>query len=196
MSRPAAKAGFSGLALVLLAGGQSSRFGGAKLIAQLAGQPVACHAATMLAALPFAHRFAVIGPDVPDLAALGYTAIALDPPSAPQARSVALGVAAAQAAGARAVLIALADMPLVPADHIRALVAGFDGDCIGTNAGGVTMPPTIFGSPHFAALTRLTGDRGGAMRLAGAPLVALDPALALDIDRPEDLARAAAHLAG
>ena len=105
-------------------------------------------------------------------------------------------MAAAQAAGARGVLIALADMPLVPADHIRALVAGFDSDCIGTNAGGVTMPPAIFGSRHFAALTRLTGDRGGGMRLAGAPQVVLDLTLALDVDRPEDLARAEAQLAG
>ncbi|WP_298284144.1 NTP transferase domain-containing protein [Novosphingobium sp.] len=179
---------------MLLAGGRGTRFGGAKLIAPLGGKPLALHAATMLVALPFAHHFAVTGPDVPDLAALGYTCIPLDPPGAPQARSVALGVAAAQAAGAQGVLLALADMPLVPAEHIRAIVAGFDGDRIGTAANGVTMPPALFGAAHFPALTALTGDRGGAMQLAGAPLVALDPDFALDIDRPEDIARAEALL--
>jgi molybdenum cofactor cytidylyltransferase len=195
MSQQGAEPGFTGLALVLLAGGRGTRFGGAKLIAPLAGQPLALHAAAMLCALPFSQCFAVTGPDVPDLAALGFTCIALDPPGAPQARSVALGVAAARAAGANAVLLALADMPLVPADHIRALAARFDGDRIATSANGVTIPPALFGAAHFAALTALTGDRGGAMRLSGAPLLALDPDLALDIDQPEDIARAEAMLA-
>lgn len=194
MSPPATDAGFSSLALVLLAGGQSARFGGPKLIAPLGGKPLAVHAAEMLAALPFAARYAVVGPDVPDLAALGYNCVPLDPPGAPQARSLALGVTAAQAGGACAVLVALADMPLVPEAHIRALVSQFDGDRIATVADGVTMPPAVFGAAHFAALTALDGDRGGAARLKGARTVPLDPLLALDVDRPEDLARAAALL--
>ena len=195
MSPPATEAGFAGLALVLLAGGQSTRFGGAKLMADLGGTPLALHAAAMLAALPFAARYAVTGPDVPDLAALGYTTVPLDPPGAPQAHSLALGVAAAQADGARAVLVALADMPLVPSGHIHTLVSAFTGDRIATSADGVTMPPALFGAQHFAALTALGGDRGGASLLKGAPTVPLDPRLALDVDRPEDLARAAARLA-
>lgn len=191
MFPPATEAGFAGLALVLLAGGQSARFGAPKLLAPLGGKPLALHAAGMLAALPFAARFAVIGPDVPDLAALGYQTVPLTPSGAPQARSLALGMAAAQVSGARAALVALADMPLIPASHIAALVARFDGDRIATAADGVTMPPAIFGFAHFAALTALDGDRGGAVRLKGAPTVALEPELALDVDRPEDLARAA-----
>lgn len=179
---------------MLLAGGQSARFGGPKLIAPLGGKPLALHAAQMLAALPFAARYAVVGADVPDLAALGYAAVPLDPPGAPQARSLALGVAAAQQGGARAVLVALADMPLVPHAHIRALVAAFGGDRIATSASGVAMPPALFGAQHFAALTALGGDRGAASLLRGAPTLPLDPALALDVDRPEDLARAEARL--
>lgn len=194
MSPPATEPGFSGLALVLLAGGQSARFGGPKLMAKLGGRPLALHAADMLAALPFTARFAVVGPQVPDLAPLGYTAIPLDPPGAGQARSLALGIAAARNAAAKAVLVALADMPLVPPAHIRALVSRFDGDRIATEASGVTMPPAIFGSDHFAALASLDGDRGGAVRLKGAPTVTLLPPLALDVDRPEDLARAEALL--
>ena len=195
MSSTPVESAWAGLTLVLLAGGQGTRFGGAKLIAPLAGKPLALHAATMFTALPFAHRFAVTGPDVPDLAALDYTCIPLDPPGAPQARSLAQGIAAARAAGAQAVLVALADMPLVPQAHIRTLVARFDGDRIGTSADGVVMPPAVFGAVHFEALTAQTGDRGGALRLAGAPTVALDPALALDIDHPDDLARAEAFFA-
>ena len=194
MSLPAADRLFTGIALVLLAGGQSSRFGGPKLIAPLGGRPLALHAAGMLAALPFAARYAVVGPDVPDLAALGYQTMPLSPPGALQAQSLALGVAAAAAGSARAVLVALADMPLVPAAHIHALVSRFNGDRIATSADGVILPPAIFGAAHFPALTTLDGDRGGAVRLKGAPAVALDASLALDVDRPEDLARAEALL--
>lgn len=194
MSQPAIEPDYTGIALVLLAGGQSVRFGGPKLIAPLGGKPLALHAAKMLAALPFAARYAVIGPDVPDLAALGYNCVPVTPPGAPQARSLALGLAAARAAGPRGVLVALADMPLVPPAHIHALVTQFDGDRIATAADGVTMPPALFGAAHYAALTALDGDRGGAGRLKGAPVVPLDPALALDVDRPEDLVRAAALL--
>ncbi len=194
MSPRATEPDFAGLALVLLAGGQSARFGGPKLLAPLGDKPLALHAAGMLAALPFAHRIAVIGPQVPDLSALGYTCVPLAPAGAPQARSLALGVAAAQALGALAVLVALADMPLVPSAHIQTLIARFDGDRIATSADGVTMPPAIFGAGHFVALTALDGDRGGAARLKGAPTVELAPVLALDVDRPEDLARAEALL--
>ncbi len=194
MSPPATDPAFAGLAVVLLAGGQSARFGGPKLLAPLGGKSLALHAAEMLAALPFAARHAVTGPQVPDLSALGYDCVPLSPAGAPQARSLALGVAAAQAAGASAVLVALADMPLVPRAHILALVSQFNGDCIATAAEGVTMPPTIFGAAHFAGLTALEGDRGGAVRLKGAPTVALDPRLALDVDRPEDLIQAQALL--
>lgn len=194
MSPPATEAGFEGLALVLLAGGQSVRFGGPKLLAPLGGKPLALHAALMLAGLPFAARHAVVGPDVPDLAALGYACVPLTPPGAPQARSLALGVAAAQAQGARAVLVALADMPLVPAAHVRLLVSSFDGDRIATFADGTTLPPAIFGAAHFPALATLDGDRGGAARLKDAPTIPLDPLLALDVDRPEDLVRAEALL--
>lgn len=198
MFRPLSEFGFSGLVLVLLAGGRSTRFGGPKLLAPLAGQPLAYHAATMLAALPFGGLIAVTGPNAPDLEALGYKCLPLDPPDAPQARSLAQGVEAARAIYARKVLVALADMPLVPESHIRKLVTScraVNGSCVGTSVGGIVMPPAIFGSGHFRALTELEGDRGGASLLADAPTVPLDPDLALDIDHPVDLARAEALLA-
>jgi molybdenum cofactor cytidylyltransferase len=185
-----ADADFSGIALVLLAAGQGKRFGGGKLAAQLGGKPVACHAAAMLGALPFAARFAVVSPQTPDLAPLGFTALTLDPPGAPQSRSLAIGVLAAQVMGARAVLVALADMPLVTAAHIQTLTANFDGNLIASSAQGHLMPPAIFAAAHFPALTALTGDRGAGSLLTGAPSVEMAPREALDIDYPEDLAEA------
>lgn len=179
---------FTGLALVLLAAGRGERFGGDKLVALLNGKPLARHAGDMLSAFPFHTHIAVCGTSTPVLP--GYHIIALDSADAPQSRSLALGVAAAQAAGARAVLVALADMPLVPPEHIAALVEAFDGNVIASRVGDVAMPPAIFGAGHFPALMVLTGDRGGAALLRDAPALPLPEFASLDVDRPEDLAEA------
>ncbi|WP_353227883.1 NTP transferase domain-containing protein [Novosphingobium sp.] len=180
------------IALVLLAAGRGTRFGGAKLAAMLAGKPVARHAADMLLAHPFCAHFAVVSADTPALP--GYVPILLDPPGAPQGRSVALGVAAARAAGAAAVMIALADMPLVPPDHIAAMMAAFNGDRLSSLGPDTPLPPVLFGAQHFDALCALTGDRGAGALLRGAPTLPLSTSAALDIDRAEDLARATALL--
>lgn len=181
---------FDGVVLVLLAAGSARRFGADKLAQDLAGQPVAWYAAQRLAALPFAGRIAVCSAETPPLAQFGTCEVRLDPPGAPMSRSIALGVAAADAAGARAVLLALADMPLVPTTHFRALVEAFDGTPLATLAGQAAMPPALFSRSDFASLQQLTGDRGARDLIAQAATLPLDPLLALDIDTPADLVRA------
>lgn len=180
------------IALVLLAAGRGERFGGGKLAAMLGHKPLARHAADMLLTIGFGANLAVVGPDTPALP--GYVAVTLDPPGAPQSRSLALGVAAAQASGARAVLIALADMPLVPPAHIRAMLACFDGDRLASRGPHSLLPPALFGAQHFAALCRLSGDRGAGALLHDAPALPLSPDTALDVDHAADLARAHALL--
>jgi len=180
------------IALIVLAAGRASRFGGGKLSALLAGKPVIAHVAAATAALPLAHRILIAAPAVPALP--GFTRVTLDPPNAPQSRSLALGVAAAQEAEADAVLIALADMPLVPAAHFAAMLAAFDGDRLTSICNGQPLPPALLGARHFPALLALTGDRGAGALLRDAPALALTAAQALDIDTPEDLARAQALL--
>lgn len=182
----------AGIALVLLAAGRGTRFGGAKLAALLDGKPLATRTAAHLANLPFSRRIAVCSPTTPDLP--GFERVMLAPPDAPLSRTIATGIAAV--AGARAALIALADMPLVPADHFARLIAGFDGDLIATRVGTLTMVPAIFGEQHFSALQSLQGDRGAGALLQAAPTVTLPEDLALDIDTAEDLQRAAALLQG
>jgi len=176
------------IALILLAAGRGERFGGGKLSAPLAGKPLARHAADTLRGIGFGAHIAVIGPDTPPLP--GYATIMLDPPGAPQSRSLALGVAAARDGGAQAVMIALADMPLVPVDHVRAMIAAFDGDRLASRGPDTMLPPVLFGARHFAALCSLEGDRGAGALLRDAPALPLSPDAALDVDRAEDLARA------
>lgn len=177
-------------AVVLLAAGRGSRFGGGKLAASLAGRPLVQHAASGLAVLPFARRLVVRAPDTPVLDAFGFEALALDPPGAPLSRSIAIGVAAARGAGVEAVLLALADMPFVPVEHLRALLTAFDGDRIASCTEGRLLPPAIFGRGRFDDLMCLDGDRGAQGLLREAPFVALSPDDASDVDTWEDLDRA------
>lgn len=178
------------IGLVLLAGGRGTRFGGGKLAAELAGMPVIAHVAAATAGLALAQRVMVAAANVPDLP--GFTRLALDPPGAPQSASLALGIGALH--GVDAALIALADMPLVPPDHFAALLAAFDGDRLASRCGDQPMPPALLGAHHFPALQALQGDRGAGALLRDAPFVPLAPEHALDVDRPEDLARAEAWL--
>ncbi len=185
-----------GIATILLAAGKARRFGGQKLSAQLRGRQLARFAAQALIALGAEWNFVVHAGTPPDLGTNDVQGLALDPPDAPISASIATGIAAAQAVGARVALIALADMPLVPTNHFKALLAAFDGDRIASRAGPITMPPALFGHQHFGALLSLEGDQGAGTLLKDVMTIPLAEALALDIDTREDLARAEAFLRG
>ena len=180
------------IAGVLLAAGRSTRFGAAdKLTASLHGRPLALHAAATLATLPLAACFVVTGNS--DLDWPGEV-IVNDDPASGMARSIVLGVGAARRAGIDAVLITLADMPFVPRAHHERLIAAYAGpDTLVASIDGTrAMPPALFGAASFDKLEALTGDQGARALLAGANTIPLDPSLLLDIDTPEQLARAAA----
>jgi molybdenum cofactor cytidylyltransferase len=175
------------VALVLLAAGRSMRFGPAdKLAWPVRGDALGLHAARRLAAVPFGAHIAVTGGGV-DYTALGYEHVPNDAPEMGQSRSIALGVARAR--GFAAVMIALADMPLVEEAHVMALLARVSGpSSMVASMGEHPCPPAVFGRDWFDALSTLEGDRGARTLLSGAVLVAASPASLTDIDTLKDLA--------
>lgn len=175
------------VAAVLLAAGRSTRFGGDKLVAALAGKPVALHAAEGLAAVGFGHLVAVTSDAFAGLFR-GFEIVVNDRPEEGQARSLRLGVEAAERAGADAVLVALADMPFVGAAHYRRLLAAHER-VTATALNGTAMPPALFGRALFLQLKALDGDRGARSLLAGATLIEAPPHELRDIDVPADLNR-------
>ena len=178
--------------LILLAAGRSERFGPRdKLTEDFLGKPLAFHVVTALEAVPFRERIVVQNGTMLDFAARGYRAIHNDRPEIGMSGSVKLGVTAAQASGAEAVLIALADMPRVTATHVYRLLDGADGpDAVIASSNEIRpCPPALFGAGRFDALLALDGDEGArAMIARGKHIVAAAHEL-LDIDRPEDLER-------
>ncbi len=185
------------IAAILLAAGRSTRFGGAdKLVASLAGRPLVRHAADTLGALRLASYHLVTAD--PALACPGYATVVNDAPAAGLSRSIALGVAAVRQVGAEAVLIALADMPLVPPAHVAALIAHgrATGEAVASTDGGSAMPPALFPAAWFGRLEALTGDRGARDLLARVATLRAPAGTLADVDRVDDLDAVERTLAG
>ncbi|WP_294298632.1 nucleotidyltransferase family protein [uncultured Sphingomonas sp.] len=174
--------------LILLAAGRSSRFeGGNKLEAEFLKKPVGLHVVTALEDIPFKARFVVR--DGCSLDFKGYRVIHNDQPDDGMARSVRMGVECAKAEGAKAVLIALADMPRVTAAHIYRLLDAADSNdaVVASSDGTQPRPPAVFGAGRFDFLMTLEGDAGARDLVKAGKHVVTSPAELIDIDTPEDL---------
>ena len=139
--------------------------------------------------LPFAERIAVTNRASIDYAAHRYRVLPNDAADASMASSVRLGVKAARARGARAVLMALADMPRVTAAHVHRLFdATRDGaTVVASSDGRDPKPPALFGADRFEFLLSLKGDHGARERVAAGHHVVASPAELIDVDTPEEL---------
>lgn len=105
--------------------------------------------------------------------------------------SVALAALLAQKEGCSALLVALADMPLVPLVHLNALIDAVRTPeaSVCSSDGHARMPPAIFGKKHFATLAGLAHDVGARSLLRDARKLSCAPEWLIDIDTPEAMAR-------
>jgi len=179
--------------LVLLAAGRSQRMGdvGSKLDEPFLGRPLGLHVAVALEDMPFRERIAVVGQAQCDYAAHGFTLVRNDDPALGMGRSVALGVERARARDARAVVVALADMPRVTATHIYQLLDAAEGEdaVVASSDGRSPKPPAVFGRARFDTLLALEGDQGARDMVRGGKHVVTTPAELIDVDTPEELER-------
>lgn len=185
--------------VAVLAAGQSRRFGREdKLAARFRGRRLGELACRALAGLDLAPRWVIAAhadhPCAGSWQADGFT-IAINPRAASgMGSSVALAATLALEAKADGLLIALADMPLVPEGHFRALVAR--AAAIGpaaiaaSSSGDLRLPPAAFGRDRLEALAALTGDVGARALLRQAEPVECAPGLLIDIDDPQALEQA------
>ncbi|WP_164730465.1 nucleotidyltransferase family protein [Pelagibacterium montanilacus] len=194
-----------GSSAVLLASGLSSRFSaGHKLAAALQDRPVGVWALDALAASRLDLVRVVCSPPTPFevLAAaqdFGFEIVHNPDPEAGLGAAIAMAFSR-PGLGARA-FIALADMPFVRAeDYVRlqgALSAAPDRTIAVPTHERRRGHPVLFDRKHFAALGRLTGDRGAAGILREEGDAVLDvhvdnPGVLIDIDTQEALQAAQA----
>lgn len=183
---------------VVLAAGAGSRFGGRKLLASWRGRRLAARALDAAASACGTRTLLVAGSDWRDVCAacapLPGFFLRNEDWQAGIGGSIALGVRAL-AHAADAVLLVLADQPLVTAAHLSALAGCWRGapeSIVATGFAGIAGPPVVFPAAFFGELAALEGDRGArdVLARAHASVVTLpfEPA-AVDIDRRGDLER-------
>ncbi len=184
---------------ILLAAGAGARFGGDKLGAMLGEESVLARSAAALAASGCDARVAVVSATSrihePLLIENGFHVLVNLSAAEGIASSIRAGVGWAEARGAGAALIALADMPFVPAGHFVRLFekAEQSSDGLSYSAeAGRRMPPAVFSSRWFAALRALEGDSGARALLekaSASDAVEVPESVLDDIDLQEHVER-------
>ena len=190
-----------GVAGVLLAAGAGSRFLGSggrehaehKLLADFRGRPLITWALDAVSAAGFNRLYIVTGAaPIAELvtATLGHEATVVDNPrwAEGQATSLAAAIEAATADGMRAVVVGLADQPLVPASAWRSVGAAA-GPIVTATFDGDRRPPVKLERSVWAELPT-TGDEGARTLFRLRPeLVSEVPCNGspIDIDTLEDL---------
>ncbi|HJV42625.1 nucleotidyltransferase family protein [Caulobacter sp.] len=196
------------LEAVVLAAGRGARFGGDKLLATLDGAPLVTGALNTAFAAPVRRVFVAVGEDEPLRAAvragaarLGATERLILVPVADAAEGMGASLRAAAAAlpqDTAGVFVFLGDMPAIAATTPALLAASLarPDQIVVPVLAGRRGHPVLFGADWLADLRALGGDEGARalLKRAGPRLVEIsveDRGVHLDIDRPEDLARAA-----
>ncbi len=177
--------------VAILAAGQARRFGGGKLDALCAGKMLGAWALKAVADAGLAPGIIATGPDVPSFArnADGWSCITNADAASGLASSLRLAGECALSRGCGAMLVLLADMPLISAEYLRDL-ASAPAPAATAQADGRPGVPALLPGTMFADLTLLSGDRGAGGLLARAPGLTLlcPPRDALmDVDTVEQL---------
>lgn len=184
---------------VLLAAGQSVRFGGPKLLAEFDGRPLLRRQVDELLAAPVQRLFVVIGAYAREYQGCLPADARIEVVEHP---GWAAGLGSSLAAGARRLadgvdgaLIALADQPALRTALVAEMASKFDGEprrVVACRYAGVLGPPALFGRQWFAVLAALSGEAGArqVLRRAGPAVRVIDwPEGAFDLDSREDWER-------
>jgi molybdenum cofactor cytidylyltransferase len=181
------------IAGILLAAGQSTRFGRQKLLEPWRGEPLVRKTARTFLEAGLRPLVAVVSSDprlVEALAGLALTTVENAHPENGISSSIAIGLRALPETTAGA-LIGVGDQPYVTAAAIEELVRAFSPGrivvpCWGDHRGN----PPVFDRRFFDELVALEGDRGGQRVIAAHPDAIIEVRFAAglgdDIDRPED----------
>jgi molybdenum cofactor cytidylyltransferase len=186
---------------VVLAAGESRRFGSQKQLVRIAGRPLLHTAVTRASEVTGSAVIVVLGCGAAELGALlkhspGSIVINQEWREG-LSSSIRAGIARLPLTCAGAMLL-LADQPLVSADDLRRLAGTWRKQpqyIAAALYSGTTGVPAIFPRSLFQALLQLRGDTGARSllrrntdRVVRVPM----PSAAIDIDTPEDLLAVAA----
>ncbi len=188
--------------IILLAAGASKRMRGSdKLLEDVAGIPMLRHAAKTALQANVDKVHVVVQPGLPAretaVAGLKINRVISHRWYEGMAASIQAGMAALSS-DCDAVIIALADMPDLEAQHFNQLIAAFDPAknheiCRANTEEGRAGLPVLFGGRFFETLAALQGDRGARDVIKDATGYLVDvptagQAAVIDLDTPQDWA--------
>jgi molybdenum cofactor cytidylyltransferase len=185
---------------VVLAAGSSSRFGSPKLLAPLDGRPILQHALDALAAADVDDVAVVLGDEQAAVEAAiawrGERRVVNERPGDGLSSSLRVGLdAAAEDAGAEAVLVVLGDQPALRPRAIRSVIGAAEANPAlfvrARHAADGAPNPVLVRRAAWAMVAGLSGDRGLGPLLAARPELVLEVAVegaSPDVDTPDDLA--------
>lgn len=177
--------------VALLAAGRGTRFGGSKLEALCAGKPLGRWAVEAAESAGLGPGVIVTGPERVSFAR-GWTRLTNPKPEGGLGTSLAIAARYALDTGADAMLVLLADMPLVIPRLLKAL-AQAPAPTAFRHDGGRPGVPALLDWRLIAAAAGLTGDRGLGPMLRDVNTLPAGTML-FDVDTPEDLAEAERRL--
>ncbi len=180
----------------VLAAGTSTRFGATKLVRHLRGKPLVQHALFAAQGACKGWVTLVVGHDeeavVAASAGLSDNIVVNREHQLGIGSSISAGIRACRD-GADAILIMLADQPLITAAHLSELIdnwSGADNEIVASSFEGIAGPPILFPKNAFDALCELSGDAGAKSLLSNDAFHVRSinfPPAGLDVDTPEDL---------
>lgn len=185
---------------VVLAAGRSERFGSTKQLQKIGGEAMVRKAAALARAVCAENTLLIAGHDWINVVAAAERRCQFISFNEKFTDGIGSSIACAArslAHTADALMVMLADQPLISTDHLKALLHAWSGDddeIVATAFAGVQGPPILMPRSTFPSLAELSGD-SGARKLLDDPkyrvaTVWFDRA-AVDIDLPEDLSRLA-----
>jgi len=180
-------------AVAVLAAGLGRRFGGGKLEAECASKPLGRWVIEAVEAAGLGPGTIVTGPEGANFAA-GWTVLVNPRPDEGLGSSLAIAARAAVDGEAEALLVLLADMPLVSAGYLRDLAAT-PAPAATRQGDGRPGVPALLDRSLLNLAARLTGDRGAGPLLQGARLLDAPAGMLRDVDTPDDLAEVKRALA-
>jgi len=183
---------------IILAAGESKRFGSTKQLADYGGESLVLRAVRLAEEVCGDRSVLVAGSDWQRVVAAcrpqrGFF-VRNDKYASGMSSSIACGIGSVTHT-ATAVLLMMADQPLVTAAHLNSLIGEWrkaPGDIVVSEYSGIQGPPVIFPAQSFERLMKLEGDRGARSLLIDSDysITGLEfSAGAVDIDTAEDLAK-------
>lgn len=185
-------------AALILAAGAASRFGSLKQLAPIQGKPMVQHAIDSANRVLPGEVYLVLGNQAELIAPRIVDATCLINPDWREGLGNSLAYGARQLVDEYdALLVLLADQPLIHSQQLASLLALVDGrECACSVYGQRRGVPAVFTDKYFTALCQLRGDKGAKRLLESISTGIAELPLAqaaFDIDRPEDLETLAAE---